>query len=1253
MKSDFFARRALLILCVLCFLIPFAMRGARMSWERMENNVKDWLPNTVEETKELAWFGQHFVGEQSSVLLTWEGCSENDESYRLFVQKLRSEIQPENEELIGDELFDAGTTDAGNETGTDRGQERTRELTRGRQWGDQLGLYVTGDYFFNWGGLNEKWLRGTGHSWYYITPSGELFRWHGSSNIVGALSRLFQRKVLGDISLNGAFVARFGRPPTAGNTNGFHDDPQRLAARVLRSVTTGPEVLAAMSAPGGSMWPAGDYSDEARAQIARRGALDRLKGTFFGPEPYAHYAWTADDLPRVLREATFRRLPKDWRRTVDTFIENLVRTQYDGERSELLAESLLKKEEQWNAMFADLGIEPPGLQTCILVTLSAPGMNDLDCVMGRGLFGQPRGKLVNLAVESGVLAPPKPPVLPLARHLPATGEVLRMGGPVADNVAFDEEGQITLVRLAGSLAVLGVGLGYFFCFRRITAALMILTVSSVSALASLSIVWWTGNRVDAVLWLMPPLMFVLGLAGAVHLFNYYRETSSERGVEGAPWRALTHAAAPCTLAAVTMAVGLLALCTSDNDPIRKFGLFSALGVLATLVVLFTFLPSALQLWPLKCERAHTEAGAGKLSRVVDSGWRSIGNLAVDHNWWVAGSAVGLMVALGLNLGQLRTSVQPLSLFGQDTKIIRDYRWLETNVGKSVPMEVVIAVDKKRQCPTADERKVMPPFTPAEDAQQDYQYNVLERIELVRHVQDAIDKVFGEQGQDLLGPGLSAVTFTPPALDPLDAQRAAANSTLEQYRDPLRKEGYLALTDEGTELWRISVRLSGLSNVDYGRFVAQLRQVVEPVLKAYEFRDEILRKIADQHQDAADPRDRWNDTKIAILGASDPRDEADDITAAVELPEIGSAGQRDSQIDTLENDNRMLGVHREFAKVLSDLLRAKGYQGKRGGRTPGQYIAWQNPRRNPLKDNARSEAWAKHLASFDCVVVLRNHADYDMDFIRQHAKCVVDATQHGFDPVNGQTAKQLHKPIEVTYTGMVPVMYRNQQTLLRSLIDSSWWAFVAIAVVMMVVLRTRKTQLLNFRGGLAAMIPAIFPVIVVFGEIGRRRLVVDIGTLMTVGVAMAVTVVGTFQFLTWFQRSIREGLERRAAIKAAYGRGSGAILRTTVIGGLGLSLFALGTFVPTQRFGITMLALLVAALVANLVLLPALLAGPLGRYLCPRMPSVDVAGGSEPASREALTPFSLESSSNAPAGLMHNPPREGRAPTVVRRDGSHS
>ena len=131
-----------------------------------------------------------------------------------------------------------------------------------------------------------------------------------------------------------------------------------------------------------------------------------------------------------------------------------------------------------------------------------------------------------------------------------------------------------------------------------------------------------------------------------------------------------------------------------------------------------------------------------------------------------------------------------------------------------------------------------------------------------------------------------------------------------------------------ELWRINMRLSALNNADYGRFVVQLKQVVEPVLKAYEFRDEILRKVAEQHPDAPDPHARWNDTKIAILGASDPRDEADDITATVELPEIRAAGERVSQSEALENDIRMLGVHREFAQVLSDLLRAQGLSRKK-------------------------------------------------------------------------------------------------------------------------------------------------------------------------------------------------------------------------------------------------------------------------------------------------------------------------------------
>jgi uncharacterized protein YkwD len=45
----------------------------------------------------------------------------------------------------------------------------------------RLGLNGTGNLSFNWGGLNEKWVRGHGGRWYYVTPDGNLYRWHGGA----------------------------------------------------------------------------------------------------------------------------------------------------------------------------------------------------------------------------------------------------------------------------------------------------------------------------------------------------------------------------------------------------------------------------------------------------------------------------------------------------------------------------------------------------------------------------------------------------------------------------------------------------------------------------------------------------------------------------------------------------------------------------------------------------------------------------------------------------------------------------------------------------------------------------------------------------------------------------------------------------------------------------------------------------------------------------------------------------------------
>src|SRR5262245_29897347 len=94
-KPTFFARRAVLILVIVFFFVPFALRGTRMALLEMKNDVKDWLPRDLEETKDLDEFRRYFLGEQF-VLLSWNGCygDASDERFRLFREKLTPEAPP-------------------------------------------------------------------------------------------------------------------------------------------------------------------------------------------------------------------------------------------------------------------------------------------------------------------------------------------------------------------------------------------------------------------------------------------------------------------------------------------------------------------------------------------------------------------------------------------------------------------------------------------------------------------------------------------------------------------------------------------------------------------------------------------------------------------------------------------------------------------------------------------------------------------------------------------------------------------------------------------------------------------------------------------------------------------------------------------------------------------------------------------------------------------------------------------------------
>jgi hypothetical protein len=181
-----------------------------------------------------------------------------------------------------------------------------------------------------------------------------------------------------------------------------------------------------------------------------------------------------------------------------------------------------------------------------------------------------------------------------------------------------------------------------------------------------------------------------------------------------------------------------------------------------------------------------------------------------------------------------------------------------------------------------------------------------------------------------------------------------------------------------------------------------------------------------------------------------------------------------------------------------------------------------------------------------------------------------------------------RAIRAVYTGMIPLVYKTQRELLISLKESIMWATVLIAVVLMFVLKSPIA-------GLISMIPNVFPIVIIFGGLGWLDIKVDIGIMMTASVALGVAVDDTIHFLTWFRRGIAMGYDRVQSVMLAYDRCATAMMQTTLIGGLGLAVFATSTFTPTQQFGYLMISMLGAALIGDLLMLPALLVSPLGRF----------------------------------------------------------
>ena len=165
--------------------------------------------------------------------------------------------------------------------------------------------------------------------------------------------------------------------------------------------------------------------------------------------------------------------------------------------------------------------------------------------------------------------------------------------------------------------------------------------------------------------------------------------------------------------------------------------------------------------------------------------------------------------------------------------------------------------------------------------------------------------------------------------------------------------------------------------------------------------------------------------------------------------------------------------------------------------------------------------------------------------------------------------------------MLPLMFKMTENISISQIRSF---AIIICVISLLFLFLFK----SFKIGLLALIPNLFPILVILGVTGLFGIPLDSDTLLVVPIAIGLAVDDTIHFLMHYQNLRNVGVSVPEALEKASREVGHAIIYTSTILSLGFLIFVVSASKPFTYFGILSSLSIFTALLADLFLLPAII-----------------------------------------------------------------
>jgi predicted RND superfamily exporter protein len=187
-----------------------------------------------------------------------------------------------------------------------------------------------------------------------------------------------------------------------------------------------------------------------------------------------------------------------------------------------------------------------------------------------------------------------------------------------------------------------------------------------------------------------------------------------------------------------------------------------------------------------------------------------------------------------------------------------------------------------------------------------------------------------------------------------------------------------------------------------------------------------------------------------------------------------------------------------------------------------------------------------------------------------------------DSIRQETKQQIGGLSKYTITGVVPLLNAAQISLINTQIRSFGIACTIILILIALFMK-------SVRAMLAAILPNIVPILLLFAMMVLLNVPFDAATVMIASVAIGIAADDTIHFLSHFRVEKQQGKGLVDAVRSTYQKVGRAITFTSVVASAGFMILVLAEFKPIQYFGIFGSVTMVTAWIGDVFILPACVA----------------------------------------------------------------